>query len=188
MQRTTSRSWEKRLREAARSDSYTLFRDHMQRLGLPEKPKLMLDGTIRVIQAVSAYASMDGIALDPFLDMQRYNPCEAPCARYALTFDLYERSYARVLADSKLFLPDLADLYNHPWYDYKVVGYWCLWISHPDWSPLTDAEIVQLESAVTADLRFDYTEDELTFWFDYGPDASDLCVRLLPVSHGPRLH
>jgi hypothetical protein len=181
MERTTHPPWEKRLRESARSDSYALFRGHMQRLGLPEKPKLMLDGTIHVIQAISAYASIDGIALAPFLDMQRYNPCEAPGASYVLTFDLYEKSYARVLADSKLFLPDLADLYNHPWYDYKVVGYWCFWISHPDWSPLTDAEIEQLESAVTADLRFDYCEDELTFWFDYGTDASDLCVRLQDV-------
>ena len=181
MERTTHRSWEKRLRAEARSDSYALFHDHMRRLGLPEKPKLMLDGTIRVIQAISAYASMDGIALDPFLNMQRYNPSEAPDARYVLTFDLYGKSFARVLADSKLFLPDLADLYNHPWYDYKVVGYRCLWISHPDWSPLTNVELEQLESAVTADLRFDYSEDELTFWFDCGPDSSDLCVMLQDV-------
>ena len=181
MERTTHRSWEKRLREAASSDNYALFRGHMRRLGLPEKPKLMLDGTIRVIQAISGYASMDGIALAPFLNMQRYNPCEAPGARYVLTFDLYGKSFARVLADSKLFLPDLADLYNHPWYDYKVVGYRCLWISHPDWSPLTNVELEQLESAVTADLRFDYSEDELTFWFDCGPDSSDLCVMLQDV-------
>ena len=45
----------------------------------------------------------------------------------------------------------------------------------------TDAEIEQLESAVTADLRFDYSESELTFWFDYGPHSSDLCVRLREV-------
>ncbi len=179
--RTTYRSWEKRLRAEARSDSYALFRDHMRKLGLPEKPKLMLDGTILVMQAISAYASMDGIPLGPFLNMQRYNPSEAPDARYVLTFDLYGKSFARVLADSKLVMPDLADLYNHPWYDYKVVGYLCFWISHPDWSPLTNVEIEQLESAVTADLRFDYSEDELTFWFDYSPDASDLCVRLLDV-------
>jgi len=182
MERTAHLSWKKHLREAARSDSYALFRGHMQRLGLPEKPKLMLDGTIRVIQAVSAYASVDGIALDPFLDIQRYNPCEAPDARYVLTFDLHGKSFARVLADSKMVQPDLADLYNHPWYDYKVVGYCCFWISHPDWSPLTNAEIEQLESAVTADLRFDYSESELTFRLDYGPDASDLCVRLQDVS------
>ena len=139
MERTTHPPWEKRLREAARSDSYALFHGHMQRLGLPEKPKLMLDGTIRVIQAISAYASMDGIALDPFLDMQRYNPCEAPGARYVLTFDPHGKCFARVLADSKMVQPDLADL------------------------------------------RFDYSESELTFWFDYGPDASDLCVRLQDV-------
>jgi hypothetical protein len=180
--RTIYHSWEKRLRAAARSDSYALFRGHMRRLGLPEKPRLMLDGTIRVMQAILAYASMDGLPLIPFMNMQQYNPSEAPDARYILTFDLFGKAFARVSADSKLFLPDLADLYNHPWYDYKVVGYQCLWISHPDWSPLTGAELEQLESAVTADLRFDYTEDELSFWFDCSPDASDLCVRLQDVS------
>jgi hypothetical protein len=179
--RTIYRSWEKRLRAAARSDNYALFRDHMRRLSLPEKPKLMLDGTICVMQAISAYANMDGIPLAPFLNMQQYNPSEAPDARYIFTFDLCGKAFARVLSDSKKVLPDLADLFNHPWYDYKVSGYWCFWISHPDWSPLTNLELEQLESVVTADLRFDYSEDELNFWFEDSPDASYLCVRLQDV-------
>jgi hypothetical protein len=41
---------------------------------------------------------------------------------------------------------------------------------------LMDVELEQPESAVTADLRFDYCEDELSFWFDCSPDASYLCV------------
>lgn len=179
--RATYWSWEKRLRAEARSDRYALYIDHMRRLGLPGKPGLMLDGTIRVIQAISAYASIDGISLVPFMDMQQYNPCGAPGARYILTFDLHGKAFARVSADSKLSPPDLADLYNHPWYDYKVVGYRCLWISHPDWSRLTNSELEQLEDAVAADLRFDYSEDELSFWFDCGPDASYLCVMLQDV-------
>ncbi len=61
MERTAHRSWGKRLMEAARSDSYAISRGLMQRLDLPEKPRLMLDGTIHVIQAISACASMDGI-------------------------------------------------------------------------------------------------------------------------------
>jgi hypothetical protein len=179
--RTSYRSWEKRLRAEARSDGSALYIDHMRRLGLQGKPGLMLDGTIRVMQAISAYASIDGISLVPFMNMQQYNPSEASDARYILTFDLFGKAFARVSADSKLSPPDLADLYNHPWYDYKVVGYRCLWISHPDWSRLTDVELEQLEGAVTADLRFDYCEDELSFWFDCGPDSSYLCVMLQDV-------
>jgi hypothetical protein len=182
---TTYRSWEKRLRAAASSDSYALFRDHMRRLSLPEKPKLMLEGTIRVIQAILAFASLDGRPLGRFLDMQEYNSSEAPDARYALTFDLCGEAFARVLVNSlQESLLDLADLYGYPWDDYKVAGYWCFWISHPDWSRLTSVELKQLESEVTDDLRFDYSEDELDFWFDDSLDASYLFVRLQDVEEG----
>ncbi|MFH1087415.1 MAG: hypothetical protein V1737_02360 [Chloroflexota bacterium] len=138
----------------------------------------MLEGTIRVVQAISVYANLDGISLGRFLNMQRYNPSEAPDARYAFTFDLGGKAFARVLADSKLVLPDLADLYNHPWLEYKVAGYQRIWISHPDWSHLTSGELKQLENEVTEDLRYDYSEDELNFWFEGSPDDSYLFVSL----------
>ena len=181
MKYTTYRSWEKRLRAAASSDSYALFRDHMRRLSLPEKPELMLEGTIRVVQAILAYATLDGQPLGRFLNMQGYNPCEAPDARYAFTFDLCGKAFARVMVNSKLETLDLADLYNHPWFDYEVAGYQRIWISHPDWSRLTSVELEQLKSEVTDDLRFDYLEDELDFWFDDSLDASYLFVGLQDV-------
>ena len=154
----------------------------MRRLSLPEKPELMLEGTIRVIQAILAFASLDGRPLGRFLDMQQYNSSEAPDARYAFTFDLCGKAFARVLVNSlQETLLDLADLYGYPWDDYKVAGYQSIWISHPNWSRLTGRELKQLESEVTDDLRFDYSEDELNFWFEGSPDASYLFVSLQDI-------
>lgn len=139
---------------------------------------MMLEGTIRVMQAVIAFAIVDGQPWSRFLNMQQYNPSTVPDARYAFTFDLCGEAFARVLADSTLVMPDLADLYDYPWDDYKVAGYQSIWISHPDWSRLTSGELKHLESEVAYDLRFDYSEDELNFWFESSPDATFLYVSL----------
>ncbi|MFC1910485.1 hypothetical protein ACFLXC_04270 [Chloroflexota bacterium] len=179
----TYQSWEKQFRAAASVDKYALFRDHMQRLALPEKPKLMLDGTILAIQATLAYTRMEGrvIPLDQFMNMQRYNPANAPDARYVFTFNLCDKAYARILADEELILPDLADLYGHPWYIYKRVGYCSFWITHPDWSPLSDEERGTLEKNVTDDLFYDYSEDEVDFLCDVSPDETALYVVIQDV-------
>ena len=66
---------------------------------------------------------------------------------------------------------DLADLYGTPWNDYRVVGYCDIWISRIDEVPLSADEIAQFETVVDEDLSFDYSEDELRFWFD--PDTHD---------------
>lgn len=154
------RHWERSFRAAARSDKCALLLDHMGKLGFLPEPELMLEGTISVVEAVCSYAGIDGRSLDHFLGMQRYDPSQATDARYTLTFDLCGKSYARVLVDSKLETIDLADLLGHPWDDYQVAGYDRIWISHPDWSRLTDEEIQELEEQVADDLLFDYSEDE----------------------------
>lgn len=61
---------------------------------------------------------------------------------------------------------DLADLYEHPWREYHVCGYRCLWVSRTDGEDLSGDELAQIVTAVTEDLRFDYSDDELDFWFD----------------------
>jgi hypothetical protein len=61
---------------------------------------------------------------------------------------------------------DLADLFNHPWLEYKVVGYRSIWITRTDWAELKKREKNYLEEQVEYDLRFDYAEDEVDFWFD----------------------
>jgi len=114
-----------------------------------------------------AYASVDGQEFSEFLALQRYNPAEAASAKYAFTFELCGKAFARVLVSAKFKVLDLADLYGHPWWDYKVCGYNMIHISRTDGRKLSSAELLRLERDVTADLRFDYSESELDVEF-YG--------------------
>ena len=158
--------WEREFRKAVVADEYTLLREHLCRLELPDKPELLLEGTIQVVIACAAYASIDGQSLAAFLKMQRYDPAEAVDAKYAFTFDICSKAFARVLVATKGAIPDLADLYNHPWQDYKVCGYHSIYISCIDGRKLGTRELARLEKEVTYDLRYDYSEDEVDFWFD----------------------
>jgi hypothetical protein len=163
--------WIRDFSKAAKADKLALFRDHLKRLGLPDEPELLLQGTIEAVTACCAYLNVDGRPVDKFLAMQRYNPADALDAEYALTFDLCRKAYARLLAPRKkmLFEIDLADLYGHPWMPFKVCGYFTIMVSRVDGRALTDTELEMIEKAVTEDLRYDYPEDELSFWFD--PDS-----------------
>ncbi len=174
------RKWAAEFRSAARADKLSIFRDHLKRLGLPNKPALFLEDTIQIVIYCSLYAAMDHQeeSFLKFLKMQRYDPREAPGARYAFTFDINGRSYARVLVDAKMRDPDLADLYGHPWERYKMVGYDDVWISRPDWAPLSQKEKRLLQKRVEDDLLFDYAEDEIDIFCDGSPNKSALLVHV----------
>jgi len=167
-------NWEQDFRAAAQEDGCDVFRDHMRFLNLPGRPTSMMRATILVVQAMVAYHSLDGRRSDDFLAMQHYNPAKS-VAPYMVTFALTGRAYARLLVDAELRSIDLADLYGHPWQPYKSAGYSHLWIAHRDWTDLTREEMKTLNRLVTDDLRFDYDEDELDFWFD-DSNAKYLCV------------
>lgn len=162
----TLHAWERNFRSAAKNDRYDIFRDHLRFLELSSEPVSMLKATILMVYATAAYHQIDGRSSDDFLTMQTYNPAESKDAAYMITFDLNGHAYARLLVDPELRSIDLADLYNHPWEPYKTVGYSQIWISHRDWSDLTKEETEVVDELVTRDLRFDYTENELDFWFD----------------------
>jgi len=159
-------SWEREFREAAEADEYALLRDHLCRLELPENPALLLEGTIQVVYACAAYTTIDNQSYAAFLKMQTYDPTDTVDAKYVFTFDICRKAFARILVQTKAAIPDLADLYNHPWQDYKVCGYDSICISRIDGRNLDSTELALLEKKVTDDLRFDYSEDELDFWFD----------------------
>jgi len=159
--------WKQQFWKDAAADKLTLFREHLKKLGLPDKPKQLLEGTILAVQACCAYAQIGGRSYDDFLAMQKYDISDAINAKYEFTFDIFGMSYARVLTSKELapFL-DLADLYEQPWNKYEVCGYNEIWVSRTDGKALTAREKAELEKNVIADLRFDYSEDELGFWFD----------------------
>jgi hypothetical protein len=175
MSNLTVQTWERDFRKAAKADSYDIFRDHMSFLELPVKPITMMKATILMVQAMTAYYAIDGRLPQDFLAMQPYNPAKSTGAPYVLTFDLCGHAYGRLLVDPELHSIDLADLYNHPWQPYRVSCYSNLRISHIDRSDITKAEAKFLEDQVTDDQRFDYSEDELGFWFD---DSNPKCLHV----------
>lgn len=158
--------WMHKFRKDAEADKYALFRDHLRKLGLPDKPELLLEGTIEVITACEAYAGIDGQSFSAFLKMQSYDPADAANAKYAFTLDLCGKAFGRVLLETKGAIPDLADLYNHPWQDYKVCGYHSVYISRLDGRKLGRRELARLEKEMIYDLRYDYSEADVDLWFD----------------------
>lgn len=170
--------WEQDYRAEARADDYAELREHLRRLELPDDPELMLEGTIAIVRRHAGYSALDDRdeEFDEFLQMQKYNLQTVIGGKYVFTFSIFGRAYGRVIVETKVGVLDLADLYGSPWPDYQVVGFNRLWISHPDWSDMADEELRGLEGEITDDLRFDYSEDELDFWFDGELDQSFLFV------------
>lgn len=175
--------WEREFRSAAENDRLALFRDHLGKLDLPDEPENLLQGTILMVQACCIYGALDGQPCDNFLAFQKYRPSDAADAKYAVTFDLCGKSIARLLIPTTFTVIDLADLMNHPWYEYEVSGYSCFWVSRTDGNPLSDEEVARIEEEVTYDLEFDYAEDDLTFWFDDSAVEGVLLVTL--QEHSP---
>lgn len=144
---------------------------------------MTLDWTIALVRRCCSYLALDGRekAIRQLLGAQTYDPAKAKKGCYAFTFDLCGKAVGRVLAEADLLTLDLADLYGSPWPELRVVGFHNLWISHPDWRPLTKKEVRHLQSAVTDDLRYDYAEDEINFWFDDSLSRSYLLVTVQDV-------
>ncbi len=168
--------WEREFRAAAKADDYSLFREHLRRLDLPDNPTPMMKGTILMVKACVAYARTDVQWLDKLLTMQNYNPAKSPDAQYMLTFDIFGEIYARLLDNFEMASIDLADLYGHPWMDCRLVGYKGLWVSHVDGTDLTKREMQFIEKQVTNDLYFDYEEDEIDIIFSEAPSSKYLFI------------
>jgi len=173
--------WEREFRIAAKADDLAAFRHHLYRLNLPDESELLMHGTILLVQACCAYASLGGQSLTGFLQLQKYFPGEVPDAKYAFTFDLCGKGFGRVLVPGKRGVLDLADLYGHPWWEYEVCGYRFFCVSRTDGKDLSRDELAQIQTEVTEDLRFDYSEDELAFWFSDSAVKGILQVELHDV-------
>lgn len=177
-------SWQREFRNDAMADGLSLFRDHLRSLHLPDKPKLLLEGTILVVLATCIYLNMDGRPYSDFLRLQKYAPKDAPLAKYAFTFELGTKSLARVLVkDACGSGLDLADLYGHPWNKYKIAGYHRFWVSRTNGKSLTKRQRMKIEDEVIYDLYFDYCEEELIVRFDDDTIKGMLCVDLVDVDY-----
>ena len=86
--------WERSFRAAANADGYAILRDHLRRLELPDSPELLLEGTILAVRAGCAYRlwdRSDGKHFEKLLEIQHYDPADSTDARYAFTFDRFDR-------------------------------------------------------------------------------------------------
>lgn len=162
-------AWEKAFRRAAQKDDFALLRGLLRKFELADEPEHLLEGTIDFVGMCVAYATMDGRSPVGLIELQKYQPAEVGDATYVLLFDFYGKGYARVATGPRFGLLDFADLYDVPWDRYQVVGYSAILISRIDGAALSAEEQQSIEQEITEDLRFDYGEDELSFWFD--PDT-----------------
>lgn len=162
--------WERYFRAAARHDNNRILRAHLRDLGLPDEPDRLLEGTILVVQMCVVYLTLNNQPVAGFLEQQRYDPKTIADTPYQVTFEIScGAAFARISTPMPFKYLDLADLYGVPWDQYKSVGYHQFLVSRTDKVHLTADEIRTLDEEVTRDLRFDYAEDELNFWFD--PDS-----------------
>ncbi len=161
--------WELSFRAAAKLDRNRVLRAHLRRLGLPAKPERLLEGTIHVVRACVAYLGLDNRSALEFLTRQQYDPKDVAESQYLAIFNIFGRAYARITLITPFDDLDLADLYGTPWEQYERVGYNTLYLSRKDAQDLSAEEIASIDDAVTADLRFDYGEDDVIFDFD--PDT-----------------
>lgn len=166
MPQNALRAWENRFRRDAAKDNMTLLRQHLQRIGLPDEPEALLEGTIRYLRACCAYLHMDGRPIDEFLAMQSYHPALDADSLYSFTINLLGRTFGRIITPLDGTCLDLADLYGHPWYDLEMCGYSDFRVARLDGEPLSEDEITALEEAITDDIRFDYCEDEVGICMD----------------------
>ena len=139
---------------------------------------MLLEGTIQVVAACCAYAELDGSAVDEFLKMQGYDSASMEQGSYVFTLDIFDKAFGRVVTSHAVESLDLADLYGHPWHDHGVVGYLALAVGRADGSNLSAKDLVHLERSITKDLRYDYSDDELDFWFDSDSCSGALLVHL----------
>ena len=160
------RKWANRFRCEAVIDSASLLRKHLQRIGLPDEPEKLVEGTILCVNVAGAYSRNKGRNMKEFLSQQSYRPTLDPNSGYSFTFNLRGQTFARIISPLNAKTLDLADLYGHPWREFKMCGYSEIRIARLDDADLSEAEYDQIEKTIIDDIFFDFTEDEVYIAFD----------------------
>ena len=161
--------WEKNYRIAFERDGGRRLLTDIERFGLPGTPKDMLEATIDLVTICIAFRQLDGNEVSDFLASQTYDEHDLSKSPYRLIFNIGYAAAAAVVTDRQLRSIDLADLYGIQWERLRRVGYSEFWVVRNDGLELDAEEVATLDEAITADLRFDYSEDEIDFYFD--PDT-----------------
>ncbi len=158
--------WADRFRRDAIKDDMVLLRAHLERIGLPDEPEKLIDGTILFMSACCAYLGMDSRSEEDMLAIQQYRPTADAHDHYYFTFNLFNEAFGRVITPLHPTFVDLADLHDHPWYDYRRFGYSDIRVARIDEGNLSEDECDEIEKIITDDIRFDYTEEEVDIRVD----------------------
>ncbi len=153
--------WQRQFAADAVADDCAEILRHIEYLELGCSRADMLVGTDMLLFAVLIYLQMDGQDCESFLKGQRYWLCGEDLPFYCLTFNFGKGHFGRVLTDKAITGVDFADLFNHPWNEYKTAGFHEVHISRLDGEPIDTSELENLERRFTEDMYYDYTEDEL---------------------------
>jgi len=175
------RKWSIRFRCEAVMESASLLRKHLQRIGLPDEPEKLVEGTILCVNVAGAYSAIEGRSIKEFLSQQSYRPTLDPDSYYSFTFNLRGHTFARIISPLKDKTLDLADLYGHPWNQFKMCGYSEIRIARLDDADLSEAEYDQIEKTITNDIFFDYTDDGVWIAFDRSAVPGILVAYLLDM-------
>ena len=164
-------AWNDSFRKEADRDGLKILSTHLDRLGRPDEPDLLLDGTVRFVQLMAGYSTPK----NQFLENQKYDSVKATGAPYQVTFCSLGNAYARLNLPASLQPGDLADLYD------DGIGYSEFLISRADGAALNPDELAAFEKVIWNDFLHDYGEGELEIFFDYDGDAGILKVTVQPV-------
>jgi len=181
MPKNTFSRWANRFRRDAVKDNMELARDHLQRVGLPDEPEKLIDGTVMFMIACCAYLQIDGRSMDDLLALQAYHPDLDADSYYSFTFNLFDKAFGRVIAPRDIKYIDLADLNDYPWNDFKMCGYYDFRVARLDYKALSEPEIEEIENAITDDIRFDYSEEEVELLFDRDTVPGVLVVYVMDI-------
>lgn len=171
---TQLRRWRNRFCKAYEQDAGRRFKIELERFGLSGTAQDMVDATVDLVNWCAVMRQVDGQALADLLGRQSYSGRPKAESPFRLIFDLGGGVGAAVVVDKELRAIDLADIYEARWERLKRVGYTGFWVSRTDGNDLEPDEVLSLETAITADLRYDYEEDEVQIFFD--PDTWPGCL------------
>jgi len=158
--------WQRKFTADALADDCTEIRRHIKYLELDCTPEAMLEGTGLLLSAVMVYTHLDGGECETLIKQQRYRLGGEGLAFYCLTFNFGKGHFGRILTDEKIDGVDFADLFDHPWHEYKTAGFNEVWISRLDGQPIGDEKMNNLYYRVRDDFYFDNTEEDLSVSVD----------------------
>jgi len=163
--------WKTEYEAAAKADKGGEASRQIKRLHLECTSATLVAGTEFLVAAILAYCNIDGRDCKPFIEQQSYRPADSVASFYCVTFDLFNGHFGRVLTDRSISHVDFADLFGHPWNEYKTAGFHHVYISRLDRRPIDEVELETLYERVTKDLYSDYAEDDLAVCVDLTEQA-----------------